>query len=126
MHKNRELRGFTVDANLCYTRDLGQHFGNYLAFHPCCKTGTVRCSPLIFRLSSQTCRRNGQKKGNLLSSWRKVLYKASFYQIFTNNLPSFQGGCQTCILPLALLWEVTKDTGLRMAFGEPVKSQSQS
>ena len=71
-----------------------------------------------------------RKKGILFYQGGKLFSKTAFHQVLTNNSSSFQGGCQTSFFFffffLALLWEVTKETGLRMAFGKPGKSQSQS
>ena len=61
--------------------------------------------------------------------------KTAFHQVLTNNSSSFQGGCQTSFFCFVFVFFVffcslivggDKETGLRMAFGKPGKSQSQS
>lgn len=63
IHRNIELNCFSVDANLCYTRGLGQNFGNYFGCCSSCKTTAVSYGPYIFRLSSQTCKKEWTEKG---------------------------------------------------------------
>ena len=90
MHSNIEFSSFSVDANLSYAKDLGQHFGNDLSCCPRCKMAAVVLVLVSLDYHFKLQERKVRKKGLLfLREKKKIFLKTVFDQFLTSNSSSF-------------------------------------
>lgn len=114
MHSNIEFSSFSVDANLSYAKDLGQHFGNDLSCCPRCKMAAVVLVLVSLDYHFKLQERKVRKKGLLFLREKK---KSFSKQSLINFWPVTHLASQVFFF-ITLLQEVTKESGLRMAFGK--------